>query len=293
MKKKILMGLGIFFAIITAALIALVIYFWPFIQSLNPSLLTYSNVKALYMGLTMTDEQKDARLKEIDDKLSEEIKQYVSVEIRDFTEEEKQQIERGEKTKTEIIAQIITEATQKDNPTDVTTPEPPNPETTTPEIEVEPDNPNNPQGTIQTQPTQPTKPADTKPADTKPKAETADEIVARHISELYKHHNDFEGRVLALKERARAYMHAYKKANPDVSWRDAKLATMNNLMSEATKIENDCYAKVDAQIAALEKDLKAIKADTSVVSTVKTAAYNEMEVRKSKIVSEGQAELND
>ncbi len=88
-------------------------------------------------------------------------------------------------------------------------------------------------------------------------------------------------------------MHAYKKANPGITWRDAKIATMNNLMSEATKIENDCYAKVDAQILALEKDLKAIKADTSVVSTVKTAAYNEMEVRKSKIVAEGQAELND
>ncbi len=126
MKKKILMGLGIFFGIVVALIVAVVIYFWPIVRAFNPSLITYSNIKAVYIALTMDDAQKEERLKEIDDNLSEEIKNYVSVEIRDFTEEEKQLIASGEKTKTEIIAQIITEATKpKDEVVEITTEAPP------------------------------------------------------------------------------------------------------------------------------------------------------------------------
>lgn len=273
MKKKILMGLGIFFGLAGVLAVTLVIRFFPIIKAFDPSLITYSNVKALYIALTMDDAEKDAKLKEIDNSLSQDIKNYVSAPIREFTEEEKAQIKNGEKTQTEIIAQIITEANAEENKT--------NNENKTPSVETG-DNSNSEQ----------TEKPEEKKEDAKPKKETSDEIVARHIANLYVYHNEFEGRVSALKERARAYMNAYKKAHPDITWRDAKIATINNMMSQATAIENDCYAKVDAEIATLEKELKAINADLSVVSTVRTAAYNEMEVRKSKIVAEGQAELN-
>ncbi len=272
MKKKILIALGVVTTAVLAIAVALVIKFWPIISALDPSLITMSNIKAAYMAFTMDDQTKDERLKELDDGLSDDIKSYVNTEIRDFTEEEKEQIENGEKSKTEIIAQIITESLNANTS---------NNETTDEKNDVSLDE---------------RKEDSVKENDTKQevveKKDNSDEIVAKHIANLYQYHSEFEGRVSALKERARAYMNAYKKAHPDITWRDAKIATMNNLMSEATRIENECYAKVDAEIAALEKDLKAIGADTSVVSTVKTAAYNEMEVRKSKIAAEGRAELN-
>lgn len=274
MKKKILIVLG---AVTMAALIAagvVVVKFWPIISALDPSLITMSNIKAAYMALTMDDQTKDERLQELDNGLSEDIKSYVNTQIRDFTEEEKQQIESGEKSKTEIIAQIITESVNGENV----------PEKDDDKIDNNVDSDNNKK--------QENSQVADKNQTEQQKKDTSDEIVAKHIATLYQYHSEFEGRVAALKERARAYMNAYKKAHPDITWRDAKIATMNNLMSEATRIENECYAKVDAEIAALEKELKSIGADTSVVSTVKTAAYNEMEVRKSKIAAEGRAELS-
>lgn len=269
MKKKLLIGLGSFFTLCIVAIIAAVVYFWPFIKTFNPSLITYSNIKSLYIWAVMDDAQKTERSQDIDRHLSQKIQDYVQVEIRDFTEDEKIQIESGEKTKTEVIAQIITENTQK-------------PDTTVPpvgETEVTPDV------------AEPVKPDNNNSTNAAPK-ETADEIVARHITILYGYHSDFEGRVAALATSARNWMHVYKKAHPGITWRDAKVATMQHFMDTATAIENECYAQVDKQILALENDLKAIGADLSVVATVRDAAYNEMDIRKSKIVAEGTEKMN-
>ncbi len=272
MKKKLLKitlkVLGVILALLLVAIIGLVIYFWPFISSVDWSIVNSSNIKALYMAYTNDSEKLMEKEKELDDKRAEDIKNYVSVEIRDFTEDELKQIESGEKTKTQIVAQIIAEnVANEENATENTAQQVPG------EQNGEVANP------------------EPKPQDTsKPKTETADAIVARHIANLYTIQGEFEARVNSLAGSVKNWTHAYVKSQ-GVTWKDAKLAAVQHFTGSASAIETDCYARVDAEIAALKKDLEAIGADLSIVETVRKSAYNEMEIKKAKIVQEGTAKV--
>lgn len=258
--KIVLKVLGALFAILLMGIIAAVIYFWPFISSVDWSIVTPDNVKALYMAFTRNADDLDADEKALDEKRAEDIKNYVSVSVRDFTDDELAQIESGEKTKTEIVAQIISESFENENTyKDNSTQKPEGDNTTNKAPEV-------------------------------PK-ESADAILARHISNLYAIQSNFQSRVNDLAVNARNWLHAYKKTM-GVTWKDAKVAALKHFTSTASQIETDCYAKVDAEVAALEADLKAIGADTSIVATVKESAYKEMEIKKAKIVQEGTAKMN-
>lgn len=281
MKKKILAGLGIFFGLIVVAIVAAVIYFWPFLKTINPELISFSNIKALYIAFTQDEETVNAQLRDIDDKRSEEIKEYVSMDIRDFTEEELERIEKGETTKTQVVAQIIAEsATENTN----TAPENGNETVNDAENNQNSENGGNVANGENND-------NSSSAAQVAPK-ETADQIVARHIANLYAYYGEFEGRVNNLASTAKSWLHAYKKAHPGITWHDAKVATMQHFMDTATQIENDCYAKVDAEIASMEQELIAIGADLSVVKTVRESAYSEIELKKSQIVKQGMAKMN-
>lgn len=259
--KIVLKVLGALFAILLVGIIAAVIYFWPFISSVDWSIVTPDNVKALYMAFTRNADDLDADEKALDEKRAEDIKNYVSVSVRDFTDDELAQIESGERTKTEIVAQIISESFENDNNA----------------YENESAKPQQPQG------------GNTE-SGIAPK-ESADAVLARHISNLYAIQSDFQARVNDLTVNARNWLHAYKKTM-GVTWKDAKVAALKHFTSTASQIETDCYAKVDSEVAALEADLKAIGADTSIVATVKESAYKEMDIKKAKIVQEGTAKMN-
>lgn len=269
MKKKIfkifkiaLKVLGVLLALALVAIIGLVIYFWPFLSSVDWSIVNSSNIKALYMAYTNDSDKLIEKEKQLDEKRADDIKNYVSVEVRDFTEDELKQIESGEKTKTQIIAQIIAENVASEEST---------------EVNSQPGN----QEDAQTE----------KPQEQpKPKTESADAIVARHIANLYAIQSEFEGRVNALAGSVKNWTHAYVKTQ-GVPWSEAKLEAVKHFTGSATAIENDCYARVDAEIAALESELKAIGADLSIVKTVRDSAYNEMEIKKAKIVQEGTAKV--
>lgn len=267
MKKKLLIGLGAFYTLLIAAVVAVVIYFWSYIGAVDWSLVNMGNIRALYQGLTESPEVTQEKKKAMDSKRSEEIRNYVSVDLREYTDEEKRQIESGEKTETEILAQIITETVEKE-------------ESEKPDTDTE----------IVDKPVQNT---DTENKENTPtNKESADKIVARHVSALYSIQGEFEGRVASLVSSAKNWVAAYKKANPGITWRDAKVAGVQHFSATASSIESECYARVDAQIAQLEADLVAIGADTSIVATIKATAYSEMESRKAQIVQEGYSKVN-
>ena len=266
--KWILRIFGILLAIILVGVIAAVIYFWPFLSSLDWSVVTPDNIKALYVAFTNDADTLAENQKVLDEKRAEDIKNYVSVEVRDFTEEELKQIESGERTQTEIVAQIITESVELEEPTEVVSAPVTNNGETAPE---------------QT----PAPPVAERPVI----KESADVIVARHIANLYNIQKEFEGRVSSLAASVKNWTHAYYKT-ANVSWRDAKVAAVKHFSSTASQIEQDCYARVDVEIAALENDLKAIGADLSIVSVVRESAYKEMELKKAQIVNEGTTKLN-
>ena len=284
MKKKLLILLGTLYTLALVAVAAVMIYFWSYISAIDWSIVNMSNIKALYQGLTESPEVTSEKKKQIDSERSEEIRNYVNMELRDFTDEEKQQIESGEKTQTQILAQIITEtveekAQQEEKPQPE---ENEKPATYGDEVTSQKPDSENPD-------TQETPKPQEKP---KPQGETAEQIVARHVSKLYAIQGEFEGRVASLAGSASNWVKAYKKANPNITWRDAKVAGVQHFSGTASQIENECYARVDAQIAKLIADLKAIGADTSIASTIKSTAYAEMDARKAQIVQQGYAKLN-
>lgn len=271
--KIVLKVLGVLLALLLIAIIGLVIYFWPFLSSLDWSVVTPGNIKALYVAFTNDTETLIANEKALDEKRAEDIKNYVSVDIRDLTEEELAQVESGERTKTQIVAEIIAESVKTEEPTEVT-------QENKSGNEQENNNPAKEEKPQQT--------AEDKKPENK---ESADAIVARHIANLYAIQSDFETRVNDLALNARNWLHAYKNAM-NVTWKEAKVAAVKHYSSTASAIESDCYARVDAEIASLEADLKAINADLSIVDVVRDSAYEEMELKKAKIVNEGTAKLN-
>lgn len=273
MKKKLLIVLGAFYTLILVAVVAVVIYFWSYISAVDFSLVTPTNIRALYQGLTEAPEVTVEKKKKFDSERSNEIKEYINIEIREYTEEEKQQIENGEKSETQILAQIITETVEKNNQTEGDS----NPV----QNDNKTDEKTNESGNV------------SKPAEqTKPQGETADQIVARHVSKLYAIQSEFEGRVSALAGSVKNWASAYYKSHKGIKWRDAKVAAVEHFSGTASQIESECYARVDAQIAQLKAELEAIGANTSIVSTVKSTAYAEMEARKAQIVQQGYEKMN-
>lgn len=272
MKKKLLIGLGVFYSLVIVAVVAVTMHFWSYISAVDWKIVNSSNIRALYQGLTEPPEVTSEKKKQIDSQRSEEIRNYVNMDLREYTEEEKLQIENGEKSETEILAQIITETVEK------------NGQDTAENQEDKPDS-----DVTKTDEKKTDNSAEVKP---KTQTETAEQIVARHVSELYAIQKDFEGRVSALASSASNWVKAYKKVHPDQTWRDAKIAGVQHFSGTATQIESECYALVDAQVEKLKADLAAIGADTSIASTVQSTAYAEMEARKTQIVQEGYAKMN-
>ncbi len=286
MKKKLLIGLGAFYTLAIVAVIAVVIYFWSYISAVDWRLVNPSNIKALYQGLVEPPEVTAEKKKKLDSERSNEIREYVNLELREYTEEEKKQIESGEKSETQILAQIITETVEKNGQTE-------NTQNKTPDADNIIIDEKEPVESGKDKPVENNKPEENKaPEKPKPQGETAEQIVARHVSELYVIQSEFEGRVSALASSVKNWTAAYRNAHSGMSWRDAKVAAVEHFSGTASQVESECYAKVDAQVEKLKAELKAIGADTSIASTVKSTAYAEMEARKAQIVQEGYSKLN-
>ncbi len=225
-------------------------------------MLNWNNVQALYKALTTDTETIEKEIQESDKEFANEVKGYLKDTLREYNEEEKLAIENGEKTEMQVIAQIISENFKAPEDKD-------NKEEQKPEQ----------------------KPDNGKKNETAVKQETSEEIVARHVANLYAYQGAFEGRVSALAGSVKAYVKSYKATHPNASWAEAKSAAVSKYMSQGSKIESDCYAKVDAEIAALESDLRKIGADLSIVSTVAASAEKTMQLKKSRIMSQYMAAM--
>ncbi len=218
-------------------------------------MLNWNNVEALYKALTTDTEAIEMEIKESDKEFAKEVKDYLKDNLREYSEEEKQEIANGEKTEMQVIAQIISESFKA------------------PDDNAQEQKPEQ-------------KPNESGKNEAPVKQETAEEIVARHVANLYAYQSSFEGRVSALAGSVKAYVKSYKATHPNASWTEAKTAAVSKYMSQGSQIESDCYAKVDAEIAALESDLRKIGADLSIVSTVAASAEKTMQLKKSRIMSQ-------
>ena len=246
--KKALKIIGIVLLVIVVLIGALVIWKWPY-------------VSALIDGMTKSAEELGQIRVEDTEKTISGVNSHMDSELRDMTDEEREKIKSGELSQTEVMAQIVAEATG---------------------IEL-PDASNNESGNQaapeqqppQQQPSQQTEQGQTStaaPTEPKPAASDYDQLVAGCVSKLYSLQSQYTGQLAALVSRARSY---YNQQKSSVGEAAAKSSTAAMVQGEVASMEGACDSKVEAALGELSSSLKAIGADTSIVGELRAAYERE------------------
>ena len=191
-----------------------------------------------------TKEELTQKIQENDQKLKEEIAQYTGgAPLRDISEEEQEQIDRGETTYEEVYEKILHEINQAEKESQET---------------------NKPSQSEQTnaKPVVPVSPA---------KATTD-----KYIAKMYGLKSKYIGQLDACIAQA---IEEYKTLPKAEHTSASKRSIMTKYMGQLAGLESACDAEVNGVLASLEKELKEIGADTSVIQTIREAYANEKSMK--------------
>ncbi len=268
MLKKVLKILLIIFIILAVILGSVAIWQWK-------------NIQSIMLGLRSDSGEIQKLRDENQEKLVEDVNSIMDVPLREMTKEEKEQIESGEATVSEIYQKIFEEKIKEEEesakkPEKEKETKPDNKETDKgnnkkPEKEDKPQKEDKPD-----KEEKPHKPADTIEAE-KPKA-TKDTVISAAMVELYKLQNEFNARAEATIIQGANYYESIKKHPQDA---DARSATISHFTPTVRAIESECDSRVETVVQKLEKDLKSIGEDTSVIGTIRATYANEKQLKLS------------
>ncbi len=286
--KKFLKVLGIIILIIVVIVAALAIWQWKYIM-------------ALYDGIRYDEKSLGEKQVKATEKTVSDVGKYLEASVRELTEEEKQKIASGELSQTELMAQIISEATGVALPEPEPESQPAGPvatqggnEAQSGQPEPQPSNGNaaQPPENNAAQPNnsnsepvvQPTSPSTEQVEPSKPEAPkpTSDQLVAESVGQLYSLQAQYTGQIAGLVARAKAYYNQQKKENGVAA---ARANTLSQFSGELSGMESACDGKVEAVLADLSSNLKAIGADTSIISTLRAAYKNEKAAQRAVYVN--------
>lgn len=247
--------------------------------------LNWKYVIALINGLTMNAEQLGKQRVENAEKALTSVNKYMDAEIRPLTDEEREKIEAGELSQTEVMAQIIAEATgtvldarEEDGQSGDNGAA--QPEGEAPVEQPAEDAPAG-QGSVP-QNNAPEQTAPSKNETPKPSASSSDQLVAACVNKLYGLQAQYTAQLDGLAARARAY---YDQQKPIVGAAAAKSGTFSKFSGEVSSMEGGCDAKVEAALGELSSGLKAIGADTSIVGTLRSAYESEKSNQRAAYVN--------
>jgi hypothetical protein len=103
-------------------------------------------------------------------------------------------------------------------------------------------------------------------------AETASEIVSRYVSQMQALKGGYLGQLDSLMSRAVADYVALPKENRG---KGAIQAIAQKYIGTAYSLQSNCDAQVNSVLSSLERELKAVNADTAIVSAMRSAYQNE------------------
>lgn len=187
-----------------------------------------SNISSFLTAMKYDDDVIEQEMDKTNEALKTDIDNYFDEGLRGMTEEEEKAIESGEKTKDEVLVEIIAEA----------------PKTQTP---------------------------------------TKETIVAKYTSQLLSIKNRYLGQIEAILGSAVAEYHQLPK---DQLGYNSKLRIMKKHLTNINSLESSCDAEVENTVVSMEKELKAINADTGIVATVREYYKNEKNLKKAYYMSE-------
>lgn len=291
--KKVL---KIFAAVILVALVAV-------------GAVAFKNRKYIFAvvdGIRYTEADLGEKNLENTEKTISDIDSQLSVPLRELTEEEKAGIASGELSQAEIMAQIVSEAVDIGAASDASQEEAANApsgdetkkdETKKEEIKADAPSKNPAAGNQQTS-------ADSSKADSaspskkddsqvsKPSAgnstqapaaqKSSDILIAEAVSQLYSLQSQYTARLDALVSSAISYYRQQQKISGSAA---AKTGVISKYSSQVSAMEGECDSKVEGILSKLTSELNKIGADTSIVSTLRSAYQSEKSSQRAAYVN--------
>lgn len=103
-----------------------------------------------------------------------------------------------------------------------------------------------------------------------------DEIISRYMAQLYALQSEYTAKADVLIAEGKAY---YKNQLKSKSESSAQSDTINAFTPRVRALESECDSKVGELVSSLEKELKAIGAETDIVRTIKASYENEKQLK--------------
>ncbi len=186
------------------------------------------NIKSILMGVMENADEIDYQRNENQINMVNDVNTYMDIPVREMTEEEKEKIEKGETTVTDVYQKIFEEKSEEQK--------------------------------------------------TEENVPDKDAVVSRYMAELYKLQNEYTAKAEATIKQGADYYESIKDHSHDA---EARAKTISRFTSVVRGIERECDAKVNDIIKKMEKELKSIGADTSIVSTMRSTYENEKQFKLS------------
>ena len=107
---------------------------------------------------------------------------------------------------------------------------------------------------------------------------TKDEIVSSYMAELYKLQNEFTARAESTIKQGASYYESIKAHPQDPV---ARANTITHFTPIVRGMEKECDAKVEEVISKLKAELEKIKADTSIIGSIRSTYSKEKQLKLS------------
>ncbi len=107
---------------------------------------------------------------------------------------------------------------------------------------------------------------------------TKDEIVSSYMAELYKLQNEFTARAESTIKQGASYYESIKAHPQDPV---ARANTITHFTPIVRGMEKECDAKVEEVISKLKAELEKIKADTSIIGSIRSTYSREKQLKLS------------
>ncbi len=201
----------------------------------------WKNIESIYVGINETPEEIAKRRNDNQKGLVDDVNKYLDEGVREMTEEEKQKIESGEVTAEDVYLQIFEEK-QAGNGNE-------------------------------------NQDSDTKKENSSANAsKTKDEIVVKYMAKLYSLQSKYTAKAEVTISEGKKYYKNQRKSHDAAT---ARANTISHFTPIVRGVENSCDSEFEKMAAELEKELKAIDADTDIVRTISSAYKNEKQLKLS------------
>ena len=203
------------------------------------------NIESILIGLREDSTQIDKRRNDNQTNLVDDMNTYLDSPLRDMTQDEKEKLEAGETTASEIYQKMFEEKIE----------------------EVKENKPQEQTGK---------KPEEEKASYTQ--KESKDEIVSRYMVDLYKLQNEFNSRAESTIKEGGWYYEKRKTRQHDPV---ARAETITHYTPIVRGIEKECDTKFEGVVKSLEGELIAAGYDTAVINTIRNTYANEKRLKLS------------